>query len=65
MRLSNKLDFARLKPFKIVKVLGPVTYKLDLPGSMRITRTYYILVLKLVDLEVPLIENILNINLKS
>ena len=32
---------------------------------MRITKIYYISVLKLADLEAPLIENILNINLKS
>ena len=32
---------------------------------MRITRTYYILVLKLVDPEAPLIKNILDINPKS
>ena len=32
---------------------------------MRITRIRYILVLKLVDLEVPLIKNILDINPKS
>ena len=40
-------------------------YKLDLPNSIRITKIRYILVLKLADSEAPLIENILNINLKS
>ena len=37
-------------------------YKLDLPDSIRITRIYYILVLKLADPEAPLIKNILNID---
>ena len=65
MRLSNKLDFTKLKSFKIIKVLGSVIYKLNLSDSIKITRIRHILVLKLVDLEVPLIKNILNINLKS
>ena len=64
-KLSDKLDFTKLEPFKIVKVLGPVTYKLNLPDSIRITQICYILVLKLADPEAPLIENILNINFKS
>ena len=50
---------------KILKVLEPVTYKLNLPDSMRITRIQYILVLKLADSEVPLMENIPDINPKS
>ena len=48
-----------------MKVLGPVTYKLDLPDSMRITQMRYILVLELVDPEVPLIEDILDIDPES
>ena len=64
-RPSDKLDFAKLKSFRIIKVLGPVTYELDLPDSMRITRIRYISVLKLIDPEVPLIENIPDINPKS
>ena len=59
------MDFAKLRLFKVLKVLGLVIYKLNLPDSIRITRIYYILVLKLTDPEVPLIENILNINPKS
>ena len=59
------LNFAKLGSFKIVKALGPVTYKLNLPDSMRITRIRYILVLELVDPEAPLMENIPDINLKS
>ena len=65
MRLSNKLDFTKLKFFKVLKVLGLVMYKLDLPDSIKIMRIRHILVLKLVDLEAPLIKNIPNINFKS
>ena len=65
MRLSNKLDFTKLEFFMILKVLEPVIYKLDLLDSMRIIRIHHILVLKLVDPEVPLIKNIPDINLKS
>ena len=65
MRPSDTLDFAKLESFKILKVLGLVTYKLNLPDSIRIIKICYISVLELVDPEAPLIENILNINLKS
>ena len=64
MRPSNKLNFTRLEFFKIIKVLGPVIYRLNLPDSTRITRIRYILVLKLIDLETSLMENILDINSK-
>ena len=40
-------------------------YKLNFSDSIKITRIKYILVLKLADLEIPLIENILDINPKS
>ena len=65
MRLNNKLDFTKLESFKILKVLKLVTYKLDLPDSIRITRICYILVLKLIDPEAPLMKNIPDINSKS
>ena len=65
IKLSDKLDFTKLEPFKIVEVLELVTYKLDLPDSIRITRIRYILVLKLVDLEAPLIKSIPDINPKN
>ena len=65
MRLSDKLDFAKLEFFKIIKVLDPVTYKLDFLESMRITRIHHILVLELVDPEASLIKNIPDINPKS
>ena len=65
MWLSNKLNFAKLGPFKIIRVLGLVIYKLDLSNSIRIMKIRYILVLKLVDLEAPLIKNVLDIDFKS
>ena len=40
-------------------------YKLDLPDSIKIIRIRYILILELVDPEVPLIKDILNIDPKS
>ena len=55
-KLSNKLDFARLKSFKILKVLGLVTYKLNLPDSIKITRIRHVLVLKLVNPEASFIK---------
>ena len=40
-------------------------YELDLSDSIKIMRIRYISVLKLVNLEAPLMENIPDINLKS
>ena len=65
MRLSNKLDFAKLKFFKILKVLGPVMYKLDLSDSIEIIRIRYVSVLELVNSEVSLMTDILDINPES
>ena len=48
-----------------MKVLKLIIYKLDLPDSIRNTRIYYILVLKLIDPEAPLMKNIPDINPKS
>ena len=54
-----------LKSFKVLRVLGLVIYKLDLLDSIKITRIYYILILKLVDPEAPLIKNMPDIDPKS
>ena len=62
---SNKLDFAKLESFKILKVLESVTYKLNLSDSIKIMRIRHVLVLKLVDPEVSLIENIPDIDFES
>ena len=62
---SDKLNFTKLEPFKTIKILELITYELDLPDSIRITKIYYILILKLADLEALLIKNIPDINFKS
>ena len=59
------MDFAKLESFKILKVLGLVTYKPNLLDSMRITRIRHILVLELADPEVPFIKDVPDIDLKS
>ena len=64
-RLSNKLDFAKLEPFKIIKVLKLIIYKLNLPNSIKIIKIRHMSVLKLADSEAPLIENVPDINPKS
>ena len=65
MRPNNKLNFAKLEPFRISKILKSVTYKLDLPDNIKITKIRHISVLKPADLEAPLIKNILNIDPES
>ena len=65
MRLSNKLDFTKLRSFKIFRVLGLVIYKLDLSDSMKITRIRHVSVLEPADPETPLIKDIPDIDLKS
>ena len=65
MRPSNKLDFAKLESFKIMKALGLIMYKLDLLDSIQITRIRHVLVLELADLEAPIMEDILDIDPKS
>ncbi|WP_434964322.1 hypothetical protein, partial [Escherichia coli] len=42
-RPSDKLDFKKLRPYKITKKIGPVNYKIDLllaPGKQK--RTVYL-----------------------
>ena len=64
-RPSNKLNFAKLKPFKILKVLELVIYKLDLLDSIKITRIKHVSVLKPTDPEAQLIKDMPDIDLKS
>src|SRR6202008_1705259 len=40
-RPSTKLDHTKLGPFKIKKVLGPVTFELELPKTMRIHPVFH------------------------
>ena len=46
-RLSSKLDYTKLGPYKIVRVLGKVTYKLALLALIRIHLVFYISLLEL------------------
>ena len=48
-KLNNQLDYTKLGPFKIRKILKLINYKLDLLIKMRIYLSFYILVLKLVN----------------
>ena len=64
-RLSDKLDFAKLKLFKILRVLELVIYKLDLPDNIKIIKIRHISVLELADPEAPLIKNIPDIDPES
>jgi len=45
-RPSSKLDHTKLGPFKIQKVLGPLTYRLELPQTMRIHPVFHISLLE-------------------
>ena len=65
MRLSNKLDFAKLGLFKILKVLELVMYKLDFPDNMKITKIRHVSVLESADPEAPLIKDVPDIDPKS
>jgi hypothetical protein len=45
-RPSDKLDHTKLGPFKIIKKLGPVTFKLEMPEGMRIHPVFHISLLE-------------------
>ena len=64
-QLSNKLDFIKLGLFRILKVLGLVIYKLNFSDSIKIIRIRHISVLKLANLEAPLMKDIPDIDPKS
>ena len=53
-RPSNKLDYTKLRPFRILKKKGLVNYKLDLPKEMRIMRTFHIGLLEPADPDTPI-----------
>jgi hypothetical protein len=46
-RLSLKLDHMKLGPFKILKVLSPLIYRLELPPNIWIHLVFYISLLEL------------------
>jgi hypothetical protein len=45
-RLSGKLDYKKLGPFKIKRKTGPINYELSLPSIMRIYPVFHILLLE-------------------
>ena len=47
-RLSKKLNYIKIKPFKVINKVIKVSYRLDLPPKIKIHPVYYIAILKLV-----------------
>jgi len=47
-RLSKKLDYIKIGPFKIAKKISEVIYRLNLPAKIKIYSTQYITMLELV-----------------
>jgi len=47
-RLSKKLDYVKIGPFKIVVKISEVIYRLNLPVKIKIYLVQYIIILKLV-----------------
>jgi hypothetical protein len=45
-RLSNKLDYLQIGPFKILEIKGLVIFKLDLLKKLRIYLIFYISLLE-------------------
>jgi hypothetical protein len=57
-RLSQKLDYQKIRPFIIKEKLGPVNYKLQLLKSMsKIHLVFYILLLELAPKNATITEN--------
>jgi len=46
-RPCRKLDYKKIRPFKILARIGEIAYKLDHPPSMRIHNTFHISLLEL------------------
>ena len=45
-RPSDKLDHTKLGPYKVIKKLGPVTFKLEIPQGIRIHLVFHISLLE-------------------
>ena len=45
-RPSDKLDFKQLGPYKIIKEINPMAYKIDLPASSRIHPVFHVSLLE-------------------
>ena len=53
-RLSRKLDYVKVGLFLIKKARGPVNYKLALLPDAKVYLVFYVLLLELVDSNIPL-----------
>ena len=56
-RLSNKLDFKKLRLFKIARKVREVNYKVELLNKSRLHLIFYISLLELVKGNVPINYN--------
>ena len=57
-RLSDKLDYKKLGPFRIIRIIKGVNYKLALPKTISIHLVFYISLLELVLPDVLLVLKI-------
>ena len=58
-RPSNKLDHAKIRPFKIIRNIKETSFKLELPESMQQKHSvFHISLLKLAPVEVPVLTQI-------
>ena len=46
-RLSDKLDYKKIRPFEVIEVIGKVNYRLKLLDKMKINLVFYISLLEL------------------
>ena len=46
-KLSKKLDYKQVGPYKIIKKVGPTSYRLRLPPTVKIHSVFYSLLLRL------------------
>src|SRR5450631_1748752 len=57
-RPIDKLDYKKIRPFKVIDIIGPVNYRLELLMYMRINLVFYISLLE------PVLDNVLTIALE-
>jgi hypothetical protein len=53
MRLSNKLDYKKFRPFRVKRNIRDISYKLELLKTIRIHPVFHISLLKPVDPDAP------------
>ena len=46
IKLSSKLNYVKIEPFKILKSIKGINFKLDLPNTIRIHPVFYVSLLK-------------------